>query len=59
MLSILTGLTSSHRRALLTHRRVLLPLLLQVDELKVKQREEYRRLGVMSDTLAFEMDGPS
>lgn len=30
---------------------------LQVDELKVKQREEYGRLGVMSDTLAFEMDG--
>lgn len=29
----------------------------QVDELKVKQREEYGRLGVMSDTLAFEMDG--
>lgn len=28
-----------------------------VDELKVKQREEYNRLGVMSDTLAFEMDG--
>ena len=30
---------------------------MQVDELKVKQREEYGRLGVMSDTLAFELDG--
>lgn len=29
-----------------------------VDEMRTKQREEYNRLTVLSDTLAFETDHP-